>query len=99
MSDPAPDGRLRPPSHFASDDHWYVACLSADLSRKGDRPVKRTILGSPLVLFRDAEGRAAALVDRCPHRNAPLSFGRIRPDDRTLECGYHGWRFDGAGRC
>lgn len=35
--------------------------------------------------------------DRCPHRNAPLSSGRRLGEH--LVCPYHGWRFDGAGRC
>jgi phenylpropionate dioxygenase-like ring-hydroxylating dioxygenase large terminal subunit len=52
----------------------------------------------PLVLFRDAAGTPHALVDRCPHRNVPLSLGRVLPDG-TLQCGYHGWCFDGGGRC
>lgn len=52
----------------------------------------------PLVLFRDAAGTPHALVDRCPHRNVPLSLGRVQPDG-TLQCGYHGWCFDGGGRC
>jgi phenylpropionate dioxygenase-like ring-hydroxylating dioxygenase large terminal subunit len=37
------------------------------------------------------------MVDRCPHRNVPLSLGRLR--DGLLECAYHGWRFDGSGAC
>lgn len=73
---------------------WYVACTSSEL---GKAPLSRTVLGIPLVLFRDAEGRAAALLDRCPHRNAPLSAGRVV--DGQVECRYHGWRFDGAGEC
>ncbi len=52
----------------------------------------------PLVLFRDAGKKACALLDRCAHRNVPLSLGRVARDG-SLECGYHGWRFDGAGRC
>ena len=52
----------------------------------------------PLVLFRDAGGRAHGLVDRCPHRNVPLSLGQVQADG-TLQCSYHGWRFDGSGRC
>ena len=37
--------------------------------------------------------------DRCPHRLAPLSEGRIEPSDGTLFCNYHGWRYDGSGAC
>lgn len=73
---------------------WYVACTSSELRRK---PLARTVLGLPLVLFRDDGGRAAALLDRCPHRNAPLSAGRIVSGQ--VECRYHGWRFDGSGEC
>src|SRR5262245_61859123 len=53
------------------------------------------VLGVPLVLFRDRIGAPAALLDRCPHRNVPLSLGSVR--DGELTCRYHGWRFDCAG--
>jgi phenylpropionate dioxygenase-like ring-hydroxylating dioxygenase large terminal subunit len=49
------------------------------------------------VLFRDSEGRIGALLDRCPHRNAPLSQGRV--EGGRLVCPYHGWEFDRAGQC
>src|SRR6188768_1421255 len=74
---------------------WYVACQSADL---GERPLARSVLGVPLVLFRGQDGKAAALLDRCPHRNVPLSLGRVVAGGR-LECAYHGWQFEGGGRC
>jgi len=74
--------------------HWFVACEATAL---GSAPLARTIQDVPLVLFRDGDGKAAALLDRCPHRNVPLSAGRVA--DGLLECGYHGWRFDGAGAC
>jgi phenylpropionate dioxygenase-like ring-hydroxylating dioxygenase large terminal subunit len=74
---------------------WYPACMGHDLGR---RPVAITLMDLPLVLFRDASGAPHALVDRCPHRNVPLSLGRVHRDG-TLQCGYHGWRFDGTGRC
>jgi phenylpropionate dioxygenase-like ring-hydroxylating dioxygenase large terminal subunit len=74
---------------------WYVACRSADL---GNRPLSRNVLGVPLVLFRGQDGKAAALLDRCPHRNVPLSLGRVVAGGR-LECAYHGWQFEGEGRC
>lgn len=39
-----------------------------------------------------------AFVDRCPHRNVPLSLGRVDAAG-CLECPYHGWRFSAEGRC
>jgi nitrite reductase/ring-hydroxylating ferredoxin subunit len=74
---------------------WYVACRSDEL---GARPIHRTVLGIPFVLFRSAAERPAALLDRCPHRNAPLSLGRV-VEGGKLECRYHGWQFEGSGRC
>ena len=76
--------------------HWFVIAESHELTR--DRPLGRRLMGTPLVLFRDREGRAATLLDRCPHRNVPLSLGEMAKDG-TLECPYHGWRFDGSGAC
>jgi phenylpropionate dioxygenase-like ring-hydroxylating dioxygenase large terminal subunit len=73
---------------------WYVACRTDEL---GARPLARTLLGVPLVLFRAGDGRAAALVDRCPHRNAPLSHGWVAGG--AVRCPYHGWAFDGSGAC
>lgn len=55
-----------------------------------------TVAGERIVLFRDAEGRAVALIDRCPHRGVALSLGRVAGG--IVECPFHGWRFDGAGR-
>ncbi|MBK7857167.1 MAG: aromatic ring-hydroxylating dioxygenase subunit alpha [Archangiaceae bacterium] len=76
-------------------DAWFIACASSTLKKK---PLAFTLQGTPLVLFRDASGKPAALLDRCPHRNAPLSMGRVTPGGE-LQCAYHGWRFDGAGAC
>jgi phenylpropionate dioxygenase-like ring-hydroxylating dioxygenase large terminal subunit len=73
---------------------WYVACLSDELRKK---PVARTVAATPLVLFRSETGRPSVFLDRCPHRNVPLSCGTVQ--DGLLECCYHGWRFDGAGAC
>ncbi len=64
-----------------------------------DRPVRVTVGDRAFALFRDRAGRPAALLDRCPHRFAPLSQGKVRSDGR-LACPYHGWNFDreGCGR-
>ena len=51
----------------------------------------------PLALFRDAAGAPVALFDRCLHRNAALSAGRVI--EGKLACAYHGWVYDGGGRC
>ncbi len=61
------------------------------------QPARVTLAGQDYALFRDHSGRVGALVDRCPHRFAPLSRGRVRADGR-LACAYHGWHFDRDGR-
>ncbi len=73
---------------------WYLARESRDVGR---RPVSRTVLGTPLVLFRTGAGETAALLDRCAHRNLPLSEGRIV--GAQIGCPYHGWRYDREGQC
>lgn len=79
---------------------WYAVALS---SAVGDRPVRVEVLGRAWVLVR-FDGELAAFADRCPHRLAPLSIGTIVPaggawDGPTLQCRYHGWRFDQGGDC
>lgn len=73
--------------------HWMVACAASELRRE---PIQRTVLGEVLVLFRGANG-VAALRDKCPHRNAPLSAGRVV--NGCVQCPYHGWQFDRGGTC
>ncbi|MCA9538435.1 MAG: aromatic ring-hydroxylating dioxygenase subunit alpha [Myxococcales bacterium] len=76
-------------------DDWYIACAARDLRTT---PRALTVLGWPMALFRDAEGgRAGALLDRCPHRNVPLSGGKVVGPN--LECPYHGWQFAADGAC
>jgi vanillate O-demethylase monooxygenase subunit len=55
-----------------------------------------TLLGRDWVVAR-IDGRVAALPDACPHRGSPLSAGCVV--DATVQCAYHGYRFDGDGRC
>src|SRR5262249_11568846 len=70
---------------------WYVAAWSDDL---GDgQLLGRTILKQPIVLYRQSDGKVAALQDRCPHRFAPLHMGKVVHGDR-LQCPYHGLEFD-----
>jgi phenylpropionate dioxygenase-like ring-hydroxylating dioxygenase large terminal subunit len=75
---------------------WYPALRSEEI--RGRALAKATLLEAPLVLGRDAQGRAFALRDSCPHRGIPLSYGRC--DGAVVECCYHGWKFDPhTGRC
>jgi phenylpropionate dioxygenase-like ring-hydroxylating dioxygenase large terminal subunit len=74
---------------------WYYALASRRLERRG--MLAKTMLGEPILLLRDAAGTVCALRDLCPHRAMPLSAGRF--DGHEIECCYHGWRFDTAGRC
>lgn len=82
-------------SVFKLDRYWYVACTSTELRR--GKVLSRTVLGMPLAVFRGQDGAAGALLDRCPHRNVPLSMGRVVGPH--LECAYHGWQFDPGGVC
>jgi vanillate O-demethylase monooxygenase subunit len=75
-------------------DCWYMAGW---LHEVGTQPLRRTILDEPIVLFRPSPPELAALEDRCPHRFVPLSRGSVV--DGSLQCGYHGLRFDAGGTC
>ncbi len=73
---------------------WHPVAQAADVA---DQPVAVQLLETPLVLWRDATGQAHAWADRCPHRGAALSRGRVHQG--RLECAYHGWQFDAAAQC
>ncbi|KAG2490576.1 hypothetical protein HYH03_010970 [Edaphochlamys debaryana] len=75
---------------------WYPVGLLTDLDPR--RPHATHLLGIPMALWRDSKGAWRAVEDRCPHRLAPLSEGRLESDG-TLQCAYHGWQFDGRGAC
>lgn len=73
---------------------WYVAASSGEVGRE---PFRRTLLGEPVVLFRKLDGSPVALRDRCAHRFAPLSRGRLEGD--RIRCAYHGLAYDASGAC
>lgn len=74
---------------------WYAAWWADDLSIDQLHP--RTIADEPIVFWRDRHGSPQAILDRCPHRAAPLSLGKRI--EGGVQCGYHGIAFDGAGAC
>jgi len=74
---------------------WYVVGWSSEFAGIG--PFARTVASERLVLFRTRNGKITAFEDRCPHRLAPLSLGRVEDDD--LRCMYHGLKFAANGTC
>lgn len=73
---------------------WYVAAWADEV---GSKPLARTILDQPVVLFRGQAGQVAALEDRCCHRGLPLHHGEVIGD--CLRCAYHGLEYDLSGVC
>lgn len=73
---------------------WYMAAWDVDVTRQ---PLMRVIASEPIVLYRTEVGKVVALADTCPHRFAPLHQGHLVGD--TIQCPYHGLRFDGSGTC
>jgi len=73
---------------------WYPVIPECLLR---DGPKAFTLLGQDLVLWIDGSGAPVAMDDRCPHRHARLSKGWLL--DGQIQCGYHGWTFNGEGRC
>lgn len=74
---------------------WYVAAWDHEVSPS--QALGRTILNERIALFRKGDGVVQAVADRCPHRFAPLSMGKVVGD--SLQCAYHGLEFNGQGAC
>ncbi|MQM39408.1 Toluene-4-sulfonate monooxygenase system iron-sulfur subunit TsaM1 [wastewater metagenome] len=74
---------------------WYVAALSTEVGEEAF--FHRTLLDTPVLIYRRQDGTPVALHDRCPHRFAPLHMGWREGDD--VVCLYHALRFDCAGQC
>lgn len=74
---------------------WYAAGWSDDFPAEGLET--RTLLNEPLVFYRKPDGSLVALEDRCCHRLAPLSKGKI--EGEAIRCMYHGLKFDPNGQC
>lgn len=73
---------------------WHPVGYAADV---GAAPHATTLLGEPLVLWRDGGGAVRAFRDVCVHRGTALSLGRVEGGE--IVCPYHGWRFRGDGAC
>jgi len=76
-------------------NQWYLVCLEDEL--KTTNPLGKKILGEEVVIYKAASGKIEVLENRCCHRNVALSMGYVK--DENLKCAYHGWEFNGSGRC
>jgi phenylpropionate dioxygenase-like ring-hydroxylating dioxygenase large terminal subunit len=77
--------------------YWLPALLSRELPGNDCPPVRMKILGEELLAFRDTNGKIGIVDAYCPHRRAPMYYGRN--EECGIRCVYHGWKFDVAGRC
>jgi phthalate 4,5-dioxygenase len=77
--------------------YWIPALLAEELPEPDGAPVRVRLLGEDLVAFRDTEGKIGLVGAYCPHRRAPLFFGRN--EECGIRCVYHGWKFDREGNC
>ncbi|MGN6275192.1 MAG: Rieske 2Fe-2S domain-containing protein [Solirubrobacterales bacterium] len=91
----------QPPSMPSSDDvtlalrHcWQPVARLEDLE---DGPRRAVLLGEPLAVFLTEGGEAAVVADRCAHRGALLSMGKVCGE--SVQCPYHGWEWAGDGSC
>ena len=76
---------------------WLPLTLSEQLEEPDGEPVRLRLLGEDLVAFRDTNGQVGVVEAFCPHRRAPMFFGRN--EECGLRCVYHGWKFDVTGTC
>jgi len=76
-------------------NYWYPAVTERQVGRR--KPVKVSMLGEEICLFRGAQGDVVAIQDICPHRGARLSEGDCHYRG-TVACPYHGWVYDESGK-
>jgi vanillate O-demethylase monooxygenase subunit len=73
---------------------WHPVGYSTEITQQ---PFGTTLLGEPVVVWRDETGRPHAMRDLCIHRGTALSLGRVERSE--IICAYHGWRFTADGKC
>src|ERR1700689_2162233 len=77
--------------------YWVPARLSEELAEPDGPPLRVRLLNEDLIAFRASDGKVGLVDAFCPHRRAPMFFGRN--EECGLRCVYHGWKFDTSGAC
>ena len=88
--------KLAGEERFLEDLRERPALIHAALDAVTETAIKVKMLGQNFVVFRDSNGQAHVLSNICTHRGGSLAHGKVKGD--TVECPYHGWRYDGTGR-
>ena len=76
-------------------NYWYVVELERNF--KPGQVKKVRFWKNNIALYRDDDGEFHAVEDRCAHRQLPMSAGYV--DGKNIVCSYHGWKYDGCGKC
>ncbi len=84
-------------SEFNFFHQWYPVSPVEDIDPK--KPTAVTVLGIRLVIWKPKTSDYQVFIDKCPHRLAPLSEGRVDEKTGNLMCSYHGWEFNAQGTC
>ncbi|MEO0839005.1 MAG: Rieske 2Fe-2S domain-containing protein [Cyanobacteria bacterium J06643_5] len=84
-------------SEFNFFQQWYPVSPVEDIDPQ--KPTAVTVLGIRLVIWKPRTSDYQVFLDKCPHRLAPLSEGRVDEKTGNLMCSYHGWEFDHQGTC
>ena len=80
-----------------SDKDWKPVCRVEDIPVLGARRVAREGQAIPIAVFRNAEDKVFALLDRCPHKGGPLSQGIVFGE--SVACPLHNWTIGLADGC
>ena len=76
-------------------NQWYAVLESKEV-KKG-KVVGVTRFGEKLVFGRNRNGEILCLRDKCAHRGAALSVGKIH--NERIQCPFHGFEYDKTGQC
>ena len=68
--------------------NWKTICTVTDIPVLGSRRVAREN-ATAVAIFRNAEDKVFALLDRCPHKGGPLSQGIVFGE--SVACPLHNW--------
>ena len=78
-------------------NHWYAVLESKEVPKS--KLIGVTRFGENLVLWRGKNREVICLSDKCAHRGAALSIGKLCDNGDKIECPFHGLRYDASGQC